>query len=303
MADNPEALLERLAAAPAYSYPREVLTEIQARLPEMVPSLLAVLENALASPGNYEGTESDSLCLLPTFASYFLAEAREKAAFPILIALLSLPVDEVELVFGDLITGGLHNILASVFDGREQLLRNLVENAEAYEFARSCGLGTCLCLLNHGLVSFEAVSGYFTELMRGRLEDDDQTVWSNLVYYCGDLGLAHLIPDIHAAYDCGKCDTFFTTEESVVHYAGHGGHSRWRGKAGDLIMDTIALTESWACFRPLPPVPRNPRHANIKVPQFYATPASMPKKSAPKIGRNDSCPCASGKKYKKCCGA
>ena len=25
-------------------------------------------------------------------------------------------------------------------------------------------------------------------------------------------------------------------------------------------------------------------------------------KTEPKIGRNDSCPCGSGKKYKKCCG-
>ena len=27
------------------------------------------------------------------------------------------------------------------------------------------------------------------------------------------------------------------------------------------------------------------------------------KKAAEKIGRNDPCPCGSGKKYKKCCGA
>ncbi len=27
-----------------------------------------------------------------------------------------------------------------------------------------------------------------------------------------------------------------------------------------------------------------------------------PKRSASKIGRNDFCPCGSGKKYKKCCG-
>jgi SWIM/SEC-C metal-binding protein len=26
-------------------------------------------------------------------------------------------------------------------------------------------------------------------------------------------------------------------------------------------------------------------------------------KAPPRVGRNDSCPCASGKKYKKCCGA
>jgi SEC-C motif-containing protein len=27
------------------------------------------------------------------------------------------------------------------------------------------------------------------------------------------------------------------------------------------------------------------------------------KREAPKVGRNDACPCGSGKKYKKCCGA
>ncbi|WP_206154721.1 SEC-C metal-binding domain-containing protein [Clostridium beijerinckii] len=28
----------------------------------------------------------------------------------------------------------------------------------------------------------------------------------------------------------------------------------------------------------------------------------LPIKNDPKIGRKDSCPCGSGKKYKKCCG-
>jgi uncharacterized protein YecA (UPF0149 family) len=27
------------------------------------------------------------------------------------------------------------------------------------------------------------------------------------------------------------------------------------------------------------------------------------RRDAPKVGRNDPCPCGSGKKYKKCCGA
>jgi uncharacterized protein len=26
------------------------------------------------------------------------------------------------------------------------------------------------------------------------------------------------------------------------------------------------------------------------------------RRTAPKVGRNDSCPCGSGKKYKRCCG-
>lgn len=305
MSDSPEALLKRLAATPADTYPRDVLIEIRSRLPEMIPSLLTVLKNALASPGDYdcENTESDSLCLLPTFAAYFLAEAREKAAYPILIAVLNLPAFEVEQLFGDLITEDMKNILASVFDGREQLLRELVENPQAYEFARSCGLGTWLCLLNNNLVSHGAVSAYFTELIRGRLEDDDATVWSNLAIYSGDLGLAHLIPDIGKAFAEGKCDPMIDCEENIVQRAGTGGDPYWRQQAGELITDTIALTENWACFSPEPPVFTRLRTTNIPVPQFYATPISQTKKSAPKIGRNNPCPCGSGKKHKKCCGA
>ncbi len=30
--------------------------------------------------------------------------------------------------------------------------------------------------------------------------------------------------------------------------------------------------------------------------------ARAPAKAGPRIGRNDPCPCGSGKKYKKCCG-
>ena len=33
------------------------------------------------------------------------------------------------------------------------------------------------------------------------------------------------------------------------------------------------------------------------------TPIETYRRETPKIGRNDPCPCGSGKKYKKCCGA
>jgi uncharacterized protein len=39
-----------------------------------------------------------------------------------------------------------------------------------------------------------------------------------------------------------------------------------------------------------------------REPYADAAPASQPGRSTPKVGRNDLCPCGSGKKYKKCCG-
>ncbi len=34
-----------------------------------------------------------------------------------------------------------------------------------------------------------------------------------------------------------------------------------------------------------------------------AAPVHQVKRTSDKVGRNDPCPCGSGKKYKKCCGA
>lgn len=35
---------------------------------------------------------------------------------------------------------------------------------------------------------------------------------------------------------------------------------------------------------------------------YASLPAPEPQRGTPKVGRNDPCPCGSGKKYKKCCG-
>ena len=45
----------------------------------------------------------------------------------------------------------------------------------------------------------------------------------------------------------------------------------------------------------------------VVLPEMFSTGFSMVpepvRRDAPKVGRNDPCPCGSGKKYKKCCGA
>ena len=60
-----------------------------------------------------------------------------------------------------------------------------------------------------------------------------------------------------------------------------------------IITDAIESMGWWACFQP----PRN-KDDNSSL---YAQDGDVftPKKA--KVGRNDPCPCGSGKKYKKCC--
>ena len=53
------------------------------------------------------------------------------------------------------------------------------------------------------------------------------------------------------------------------------------------------------------PTPVNPQQAVLDQTdvQHQQPPATASVRTGAKVGRNDPCPCGSGKKYKKCCGA
>jgi len=78
------------------------------------------------------------------------------------------------------------------------------------------------------------------------------------------------------------------------------------------INDTIEELRHWAAFRDEPaavpkfkpiaptPVSRSPLSA---ASESYLPAARTPITRGDRVGRNDPCPCGSGKKFKKCCGA
>ena len=43
-------------------------------------------------------------------------------------------------------------------------------------------------------------------------------------------------------------------------------------------------------------------NTNTTAAKAEAQAKAKPVRTGPKVGRNDPCPCGSGKKYKKCCG-
>ncbi|HVY70009.1 MAG TPA: preprotein translocase subunit SecA [Verrucomicrobiae bacterium] len=53
---------------------------------------------------------------------------------------------------------------------------------------------------------------------------------------------------------------------------------------------------------PAPSAPSDPSASNMVTEATSAMSKAKPARSGPKVGRNDPCPCGSGKKYKQCCG-
>jgi hypothetical protein len=81
-----------------------------------------------------------------------------------------------------------------------------------------------------------------------------------------------------------------------------------------LIDDTVAEMGWWYCFKEGPEEEEDydPGYADTSLPGDFdfgppyesrlLEPGIPYEREVPKIGRNDPCPCGSGKKFKKCCG-
>jgi len=265
---------------------------------EVIPYLLEILQSA--SKNQHQLLEDLSF-FAHFYAMFLLAQFRVKEAYPILYDFFSVPGELSLTLTGDLVTESLPNILASVANGDDTLIKRLIENPDNNEYVRDAALKALVIMVAVGEKSRDEVIHYFQQLFRGGLERDYSYVWTSLVFCSADLFPEEVYEDIKKVYEEDLVDRFFIRFQDVEEFLQKGKEkviarlkepSRFK-----LIENTIQEMELWACFK---------NRCRTKFPAKKAEHVEVPKtKTAPIacIGRNDPCPCNSGKKYKKCCGA
>lgn len=281
-------------------FPRDAIEEAIRRKEEMLPHLLRALEDVCA--GHVDPSE-DEAYFLHIYAMYLLAQFREKRAYPLVTQLCTFPREKLEALLGDVITEGLPHIIASVFNGDTQPIKAVIENASADEYVRSSALRSLSILVYEGILERTEVIAYFAELFRGKLEEEYSYIWDSLASEAVDLHATTLADDIHEAYERDlvwpgymqpeEVDRVFAmSEESVIEKS--------RKLHGGLINDTISTLQAWVCFEPQHSSGHKQTETFNEFPMKKQS--STVVRAEPKIGRNEPCPCGSGKKYKRCCG-
>jgi hypothetical protein len=227
---------------------------------------------------------------------FLLAQFRETRAYPLVVRFLSLPGDLLDSLGGDFVTQFSGRILASVCGGELAGIQSLIENEAVDEWVRGAALASLVTLVVVKQKSREEIVDYFGSLFRGKLVREWSHVWDALVGCTTDLYPAELLDDIRRAYEEELVDLgymgFNYVEQDLAE-----GRDRILSKLADnphrrLVDDTVAEMSSWAYFREDTP-------AN-SIPDSGAGAFTF-KRAAPKVGRNEPCPCGSGKKFKKCC--
>ena len=276
-----QEIVGALACYP-HIFPRAALSEAPRHKEELIPHLLGALDHVCDNADTIMA--EDSYNDLHFHAMYLLAQFREKQAFPKLIRLFRKDQKTLDYFLGDTLTEDGNRCLYSVYDGNLGLLKELIEDTNANEYARGAAVEAYGFITRGDRAAREEMTGYFRRLIHERLTGDTSML-PTLVSSCIiDEHLFELIPDVKFLYDKDCIDSFF-----------HGGYDgfidclfmySWDRKPV-FIDNVVEELARWVKYSKKPK-PKEP----VQKPQ------EKPKK---KTGRNDPCPCGSGKKYKKCC--
>ena len=283
-------------------FPRAAIKEVQANRADFTDELLESLDYACRNAKELCNEDSDYY--LHIYSMYLLAEFREKRAFPYLIEFLRLPEKHIDFIMGDILTEEFHRILLCVFDNENmEKLPDIIEDPQLYEWARISALRAYELLYKEGFETQERYVSYLRSLIYEKLPRDDFYIFTAISGSVIDSRLYQMIPDVRFLYDDDRVDlSMHGSYDSFIDWIFY--EKKW--KKPHYMDDAAAEMVKWACFRREPE--RSPKQSGESFADFSIddikkdrTQDQIVTQKQKKTGRNDPCPCGSGKKYKKCC--
>lgn len=240
------------------------------------------------------------------FTFFLLAEWRETKAYRPLAKLLRRDPAFVDALLGDLITEASARVMAGIFDGDLQPLFDIVMDNDADGFVRGEMFDTLAILALEDPELRPRITAFLVDFfdLTGRVTGEE--IWWAWAECIAALGLVQIEPSVRAVFDKGlitpdhsRIEDFTQRLQGTVD----AGRPEWltNSSSNTLITDTIAELEPWYCFTPEYLAKKASGRLNVLS-------SLMPRAGDPfnsvftgKTGRNDACPCGSGKKFKKCC--
>ena len=295
---SPDQVLIELAKDRT-THPLEALGSVEAHRGVLVQPLLEVLDRCVTHPDTASEEEAQLFC----YALYLLAEWRETRAYPLVIRWLSLSDAASTGLSGDVSTQDGARILAAVCDGDLEPIKRLVLNRDADEFSRGVAVAALALLAVWAEVPRGTILNYFAWLAREGLERRTNYVWGALAAESADIEALDVFPDLRRAYDEGFIDpqVIGRSELDDVEASPRGAVLERMKERQPPIDDVATATSWWARFGRLASNRRAEELALAAAGEVDDGPIE-PYRAPQRVGRNEPCPCGSGKKYKKCCG-
>ena len=261
-------------------FPQEIVAEAAKHKNEITPKLLEYLDYAYKHHLTLDDSYTGHL-----YALFLLAEFKEPRAFTTVMNILELPEDSLDLLIGDSLTEDYAKIITSVYNGDLAAIKKVIENPDNYLFARLAAVDSLISLVKVSVLDQEQIIHYIGSLFLDESIRSDQTLLAFLVSGVCSLESESLYPTINELFELNLIDEDVINLDDVKYKRSQDYNNSANESNIGYIDSAVASMSWWHCFK-------EDEKIAPQVPIVRGT----------KIGRNDPCPCGSGKKYKKCCG-
>jgi hypothetical protein len=246
-----------------------------------VPDLIRILGDDTVHKSEFAGT-----AMAPIHAWRILAELKAVEAIPALISLLP----RIDDAFDDWTGEELPEVFSKIGPTSLEEIESYARDTRNGDSSRICSFRVISKIGCDHLEQRVRCVEILTDMLRAH-ETTDDTINAFLISSLSDLGALESFDLVREAYEKNRVDlTIQGNVQEVERY-----FKIARGDE-DAIAAMAAITEE-----------RLVRLRELSMMAYPFEPAKIverpqPIVAGPKVGRNDPCPCGSGKKYKKCCG-
>jgi len=248
----------------------------------------AVLDVARKAADGRDLTEQEANLLF--WGLHVMAFSRDTRLFRPLLAIVAQDFERVAYLLGDAVPATLPRLLASTFDGDADALEAAILDPASDEFVRWSLFGAYAYLVFEGRIPRERAHAFLARFERERPARAGDAAWTGWEQAIALLGFADLAPLVEAA----RADARLLEDDDPEWFAltlaeaeaAPESPERFRDQDFGYVEDVVgelaaALEDPEGEDEGEPPEPARNPHRDV--------------------GRNDPCPCGSGKKYKKCC--
>ena len=241
-------------------------------------AVLAVLERAGREPDLAE-SEADLLF----WGLHVLGSVGETRAYRPLIRLLALDGESLDILLGDAVSTTLIRLLIGVFDGDAAPLGALLVDSTVDDGVRNAGFAALAYLTQTGRIPRQETQALLVRFDDKRAAVEGDLAWAGWEEAIALLGLRDLAERVAAARRDGRLNAA-------------NSDPAWFSRA---LREAEAEGGDLGRFDPLRFGPIDDPLADLAwTAESFRQPVRNPLKN---VGRNDPCPCGSGKKFKKCC--
>lgn len=299
--------------------PREAIEQARRQREAIVPRLIDEL-NAIVAAAR-RGILPDGP--FTNIASYLLSEFQAREALPTLLELITLPGNLPEDLLEEDLTETMSRILPQLGGDDWEVIDAVIHDPKVNEYSRWAVATGYEHLVRAGKMTRDEAVRRLEHHLRDAIDRGDDRIGTGLVLTLCNLGGRAAYDTIAEAFEAGIVDPHMTNLQEVEEELGEGDYTEKRQShlPPTGITDTIAELQRWdwgptdeereAQFEDellskalnRPEMLRLAQEMSLPEVDLFDRPEELgTSRHFGPVGRNDLCPCGSGKKYKKCCG-